>query len=108
MTDREWWPEGYDLPAFRVKRQTYGLMNGGDWARGSSVTTLAHTALRYPTTTPEDYDPSAAKAILYTRPFDYHTVEILWGWPIAHPNWQEVALVRSTFGHPSTPQDGMT
>jgi hypothetical protein len=108
MSDRAWWPEGYDLPAFRVKRQTYGLMDGGDWVRGSSVTTLAHTALRYPTTTPEDYDPNVAKAILYCRPFDYHTTEILWGWPTAHPNWQEVALVRSTFGHPSTPQDGMT
>ena len=109
MSDtRDWWPEGYDLPAFRVKRQTYGLMTGGDWVRGSSVTTLPHTALRYPTTTPEDYDPSAAKAILYVRPFDYHTTEILWGWPLAHPNWQEVALVRSSFGHPSTPRDGMT
>ena len=106
--DRTWWPEGYDLPAFRVKRQTYGLMEGGDWVRGSSVETLAHTALRYPTTAPEDYDPAAAKAILYTRPFDYHTAEIMWGWPTAHPNWQEVALVRSTFGHPSTPRDGMT
>jgi hypothetical protein len=109
MSDtRNWWPEGYDLPAFRVKRQTYGLMEGGDWVRGSSVETLAHTALRYPTTTPEDYDPTAVPAILYTRPFDYHTTEILWGWPTAHPNWQEVALVRSTFGHPSTPRDGMT
>ena len=79
MSDtRDWWPEGYDLPAFRVKRMTYGLMDGGDWTRGSSVTTLAHTALRYPTTVPEDYDPEVVKAILYVRPFDYHTTEILW------------------------------
>ena len=108
MATRDWWPIGYDLPAFRVKRQTYGLMDGGDWVRGSAVTTLPHTALRYPTTVPEDYDPLAAKAILYCRPFDYHTTEILWGWPTVHPDWEEVALVRSTFGHPSTPRDGMT
>ena len=69
MTDRSWWPEGYDLPAFRVKRQTYGLMEGGDWVRGSSVTTLAHTALRYPTTTPEDYDPALKRWSLHTLPF---------------------------------------
>ena len=37
----QWWPSGYDLPAFRVKRQTYGLMNGGDWVRGSSVINFA-------------------------------------------------------------------
>ena len=104
----QWWPEGYDLPAFRVKRQTYGLMNGGDWVRGSSVTTLPHTALRYPSTVPEDFDPSTSQSLLYTRPFDYNTVEILWGWPTIHTDWLEVALVRSTFGVPSTPQDGMT
>jgi hypothetical protein len=110
MSDtRDWWPSGYDLPAFRVKRQTYGLMTGGDWVRGSSVETLPHTALRYPSTTPE-YDPTTdtSKAILYTRPFDYNTVEILWGWPVSLPTWEEVALVRSTFGHPSTPRDGQT
>jgi hypothetical protein len=109
MSDtRSWWPEGYDLPAFRTRRQTYGLMEGGDWVRGSSVTTLPHTALRYPTTTPEDYNATAGKSILFCRPFDYHTTEVMWGWPAVHPDWQEVALVRSTFGHPATPRDGMT
>src|SRR4051794_27738003 len=110
MSDtREWWPEGYDLPAFRVKRQTYGLMEGGDWVRGSSVETLPHTALRYPSTAPIPYDPTVEKAVLLARPFDYSTVEILWGWPLHRPtDWLEVALVRSTFGSPSTPQDGQT
>jgi len=115
---RSWWPEGYDLPAFRIRRQTYGLMTGGDWVRGSSVTTLAHTALRYPTTAPKEAaDTEGPKAILFCRPFDYSTVEIMWGWPTHHPgplaehmhtHWEEVALVRSAYGHPSTPQDGMT
>lgn len=109
MSDsRNWWPEGYDLPAFRVKRQTYGLMEGGDWVRGSSVTTLPHTALRYPSTTEVSSEEISKGGILYCRPFDYSTVEIMWGWPTAHPEWEEIALVRSTFGHPSTPRDGMT
>ena len=107
-----WWPEGYDLPAFRTKRPTYGATSGGDWVRGSAGTDegedLPHTALRYPSTTVEASDPTGTRAILFARPFDYHTVEILWGWPTKHPSWQEVALVRSSFGHPSTPRDGMT
>lgn len=108
MSDRSWWPDGYDLPAFRVKRQTYGLMTGGDWVRGSSVTTLPHTALRYPSTAEADY-AAVGRALLFCRPFDYHTIEILWSWPnTIADTWQEVALVRSTFGAPATPRDGMT
>ena len=52
MTDtRSWWPDGYgDDPAFQVRRQIFGAITGGDYVRGSSVLTLPHTALRYPTT----------------------------------------------------------
>ena len=105
-----WWPEGYDLPAFRVKRETYGLMEGGDWTRGSSVSTLPHTALRYPSSGDIDAlyaGEGAASAIMLARPFDYHTVEVMWRWP-AQSQWAEVALVRSTFGQPATPRDGET
>jgi phage tail-like protein len=105
--DRPWWPSSYDLPAFRVKRRTYGQAVGGDWVRGSSVETLPHTALRYPSTAEVDSD-TFSKAILFCRPASHDTVEILWGWPTQHPTWSEVALVRSSFGHPSTPRDGLT
>ena len=181
MTD-SWWPEefGNELPAFRVKRQTYGLTEGGDYVRGSAwiqgkisgtlptdpviddtwelgsplppgipdwqppqegededgepiwpppvpakvghlvrwdgdswvnigpLQDLPHTAVRYPSTAKEDYD-AVGKALLYCRPFDYHTVEILWSWPhTIADTWLEVTLVRSSFGIPATPRDGMT
>ena len=54
MTDtRSWWPDGYgEDPAFQVRRQVYGAVTGGDYARGSSILTLQHTALRFPTEIP--------------------------------------------------------
>lgn len=108
MTDRPWWPEGFGDPAFVVQRQIYGVESGGDYVRGSSVETLPHTALRYPTQT-GDFDAAVNKAFLSVRPFDYTTAEIAWGWPVnIEERWSEVALVRSGFGHPVTPNDGQT
>ena len=43
------------------------------------------------------------------RPYDYTTMEILWGWPKdIGDTWTEVALVRSGFGRPVTVNDGET
>jgi phage tail-like protein len=115
MSDtRNWWPEGYgDDPAFQLRREVYGFVTGGDYARGSQVLTLPHTALRYPTE-PGNLTEIQDRAILLVRPSDHTTVEIQWGWPpmfegrLTGDPWLEVALVRSTFGRPSTPNDGQT
>ena len=125
MTDRPWWPEGYKYPAFTVRRTVFGVEQGGDYVRGSSVVTLPHTALRYPTTT-EGFDDVQNRAFLFARPLPHSSVyvtlpdgsqakypigsaEVMWGWPLAvEEKWDEVALVRSGFGHPSTPTDGET
>lgn len=131
MTDtRSWWPDGYgDDPAFQVRRQIYGAVTGGDYTRGSSVLTLPHTALRFPTEvtgTAEALD----RAILHVRVKDHGverqpiregglqvgfrnipvgTIEITWGWPVSIQDvWTDVALVRSSFGRPSTVNDGQT
>lgn len=105
--DRVWWPEGYDLPAFRIKRETYGASDGGDWTRGSAGVTTEALAVRTPST--DDVTQDGVKTgVIHVRPTDYSTVEIRWGWPSTHTTWVEVAIVRSAFGHPSTPQDGET
>lgn len=107
MTD-SWWPEGYQDPAFVVQRQSFGVEEGGDYVRGSSVTTLPHTALRYPTLS-RDFNLVAGKGFLGVRAFDYTTAEVMWGWPInLKEEWLEVALVRSGFGDPTTVNDGQT
>jgi len=111
----DFWPEGYDNPAFRVRRSTYGVVTGGDYVRGSGVTALPSTALRNPTQT-FDIASAIGKGLLFCKPYaegteavDYHTVEIIWGWPQAiDMTWEEVALVRSSYGHPSTPSQGQT
>lgn len=123
-----WWPVGYRLPAFEVQRRPYGDEHGGDYVRGTA--TLPHTALRYPTQSP-DFDEATNKAFLTVRPLPLemshmifppkdgrpeHTVsyetgvtEVHWGWPIGYgEDWTEVSLVRSAFGAPSTVNDGQT
>ena len=106
--DRPWWPDGYIDPAFIVQRQEYGAAVGGDYVRGSTVITLPHTALRYPTTV-KGATAVQGKAFLAVRAADYDTSEVAWGWP---PNlqakWREVALIRSGFGYPITVNDGQT
>jgi hypothetical protein len=111
MTDLTdpWWPDGYADPAFVVRRQTYGTATGGDYVRGSSVTTLPATALRYPTTT-AGFADIQSKAFLFAIPFDYVTAQVTWGWGSKDitETWSEVALVRSGMGYPTTPMDGQT
>lgn len=111
----DFWPAGYDNPAFRVRRSTYGVVTGGDYTRGSSVITLPSTALRNPTQT-VNVSAAIGTGLLFCKPYaegsdeiDYHTVEIVWGWPVTIAMvWEEVALVRSSYGHPSTPSEGQT
>lgn len=162
-----WWPEGYELPAFRVQRERYGSAQGGDYTRGSAwskgvlagadtelpatpefadtwtlgdpvptaapafgaiaaapghairwdgttwinlgpVRDVPQTAVRYPSTVP-GYDLVAGRATLFVRPFDHTTAQITWNWPDSlGQTWDEVALVRSAFGLPSTVNDGVT
>lgn len=129
--DRLWWPQGYgDDPAFQVRRQVYGTVTGGDYVRGSSVLTLPHTALRYPTAVPGAAE-AVSRAILHVRVKNHYIrkepilddqqrvdryidwrlgdIEITWGWPASiQDTWTDVALVRSAFGRPSTVNDGQT
>jgi phage tail-like protein len=132
VTDtRSWWPDGYgDDPAFQLRRIVYGTITGGDYVRGSSVLALPHTALRYPTTTPGAAE-ALDRAILHVRVKNHYVrqeallddnqvvqryfnwpvgdIEITWGWPSTiEDTWQQVSLVRSAFGRPSTVNDGQT
>ena len=110
MTDTDpWWPDGYADPAFVTQRQIYGTATGGDYVRGSSVSTLQATALRYPTTTPGT-TAIQGKAFLFATAFDYVTAQVTWGWGASDitEKWSEVALVRSGMGFPTTPMDGQT
>jgi len=117
MTD-EWWPGGYDNPAFRVKRVPYGAVEGGDYVRGSTDDLLPKTAVRMPRTNAVVTE-GIGKGLLFARACgvdpavlgvtNYRVVEVRWGWPTEIEFlWQEVALVRSAFGHPTVPEDGET
>ena len=106
MTD-EWWPNGYLDPAFQTQRQRYGVVEGGDYVRGST-TMLPKTALRFPSVVP-GVEEIAGKGVLYSRPADYQTVELHWTVPAAlRETWDEVSIVRSVFGAPSTVMDGVS
>lgn len=102
--DQSWWPVGTSDPAFEVRRPKYGAIEGGDYARGGDAA-LPKTALRYAEPSPDT--PAVGQGLLYAHPIDYETVEVLWGFP---PDliWQEMAIVRSVFGAPSTVRDGVT
>jgi phage tail-like protein len=112
MSD-EWWPPEWkdtdEQPAFRVQRQRIGPVEGGDYvrARSGGLTALPQTAIRFPSR-PEGYAEFANKTLLDARPYDYESVEILWGWPEKVADWTEAALVRSSYGRPLTPNDGQT
>lgn len=114
--ERSWWPEGYDLPAFRVKRVTYGETEGGDYVRGSSVITLPHTAVRYPTNSINlaSIAPTM-RGRLFVQPSSYeeadlyNAISIDWNWPTAlEDTFVEMAIVRSTYGAPAWPEQGQT
>ena len=109
-----WWPgtedpdpsTWWENPAFTVRRKADG--GRGDYVRGSSVDGLPQTALRYGTTS-ETEELIPGKGVLYTRPEDYHTIKIQWNIPMeVRDSWQEVSIVRSGFGYPSTVNDGQT
>ena len=81
MTD-QWYPQGqgYWSPAFQTQRQLISEVAGGDYVRGSTVSTLPQTALRYRSVTVESIEEIQNRALVHARPFDYETAEILWGW----------------------------
>ena len=106
--EENWWPAGYQEPAFQVRRQVYGPVSGGDYTRGTSVDGLVYTALRFPTEV-EDQGEIVNKGLLRATPFGHDTIHIQWNWPASiYDDWLEVALVRSAFGRPSTVNDGVT
>lgn len=112
--DEEWWPgypdigQMYRHPAFTVQRQIGGYVEGGDWTRGSTGgTDTPQTAIRYPISPSVTGTAAAGQGVLYTRPYDYHTVEIFWGIPgKVADKWAEMAVIRSAFGYPDTVNDG--
>jgi phage tail-like protein len=116
--DRTWWPDisGFDLPAFRVQREAYSDVEGGDYVRGSTVPDLPHTALRYPTDSLDLTAVSKAdRGLLFAKACDrgpadlYTTVEVEWNWPKAVlDTFEEAAVVRSAYGAPSSPDQGVT
>lgn len=114
--DEEWWPGWPDInqmyrhPAFTVQRPHGGYIEGGDYTRGSTDADTPQTAIRYPISTNVPLPAAAVgQGILYTRPYDYHTVEIFWAIPgQVADKWAEMAIVRSAFGYPDTVNDGQT
>lgn len=103
MTD-PWVPYEGEPPAFTVQRPHYGEVTGGDFVRGGS---LPRTAIRYQIAVP-DSQTLATQSSLVAVARSYDRIELIWGWPIRFDGWDEMALVRSAFGHPSTVNDGMT
>jgi phage tail-like protein len=113
----EWWPiEHGNMPAFQVKRPSYGSSIGGDFVRGSgtpdpsaTLQKLPNAVLKYQTDDTSRRSAVAGQALLYVQPAGYDSVRIEWDWPVEEgqlQNWGEVALVRSQFGIPTTPNDG--
>jgi phage tail-like protein len=94
-------------PAFTVQRITEDGA-GGDFVRGMPAT--RQNALRYHAksiTTNTASDKIAVKSSMTAVPVDYGVVELSWAWPDAYSAWEEVAIVRSGMGHPSTVNDGV-
>ena len=96
-------------PGLPVSRDRIGYVEGGDYVRGSAGADTTQTALRYPTSSDTLAEAAARRGILYTRPYDYNTIEIFWGIPDKlWDQWAEVSIVRSAFGYPATVNDGQT
>ena len=86
--------------AFLVRR------GGGDYVRAGGDPALGPNAakiLRY-----EIHAPNAlTEALFLSRPVGYDAVQVWWGVPPEGlTNWSYMCVVRSGFGHPSTPTDG--
>ena len=92
-----------ESPAFLLRRSA-----AGDFVRaGSSVTPpdmyKAEAIIRWDTAVPEQL----FNALFISQPVDYDAVKIWWGAPPeGMVNWTALCVVRSGFGHPSTPADG--
>ena len=101
----DWWPSSADHPAFRVQRSSYLNAPGGDFVRGELGTkTAIRSAARR-----AGWDVIRNDNVLFARAISYDTAELTWGWPTEVQNtWQAVALVRSGFGRPVTPKEGLT
>jgi phage tail-like protein len=85
-----------NAPAFQTRRQIYD----GDFVRGPGGW---KSFLRSGTILPEGLDES----LLVSQPYEYDAIKLWWGVPPeATGSWTYMALVRSGFGHPSTPSDG--
>lgn len=94
-------------PAFTVQRISEDG-SGGDFVRG--MPTTRQNAVRYhvnSVTTNTASDKIAVKSSMTAVPVDYGVIELSWAWPEAYSTWEEVVIVRSGMGHPSTVNDGV-
>lgn len=105
MTD-PWIPYEGETPAFQVQRPFFSDVEGGDYVRGGSAG-KPKAAVRYRLLVP-DSQTLATQSTLVTIVKSYSSIDVTWGWPPRFDTWDEVALVRSGFGHPSTVNDGVT
>ena len=122
--DRSWWPGSQDSdtskwwqqPAFTVQRTIEGVITGGDYVRGSTNALTEATAIRFPRFAANLTPVGPGGGILYVKPYDYDTIQVEWNVPeqlvtgegLTRDPWQEVVIVRSAFGNPSTVNDGQT
>jgi len=99
-----------EYAAFKLRR----VDGSGDVARGRSAEEIlqdlrpgmaAAAAIRFASEVPEGLD---IVGVMSTRPISYDTMEILWGIPATMKDvWNEMTIVRSAFGYPMTPADGV-
>jgi hypothetical protein len=106
QTAPQWAAYEVEDPAFVVQRPVYSDVQGGDHVRGGSGG-LPRAAVRYRIEAP-DSQSLATQATLVATVRSYDRIDVTWGWPTKTAAWEEVALVRSGFGHPSTVNDGVT
>lgn len=82
-------------PAFQVRRSP------GDYVRAG--VDGEETALRWDMEVPEEI----FQALFLSQPVGYDSIQLWWGVPPPGLlNWSHMGIVRSGFGHPSTPSDG--
>lgn len=87
-------------PSFLVRRPA-----GGDYVRAGSFPDLAAaaTVLRFE----EFVSDALTEALFLSQPIGYDTVQVWWGIPPeSMDSWSDMCVVRSGFGHPTTPADG--
>lgn len=91
-------------PSFQVRREVLD----GDFVRGPGIGDETYPdgfkgVLRYGVTLPEGLHES----LLVSQSEGYDAIKLWWGTPPeSFGAWTYMALVRSGFGHPSTPTDG--